>query len=100
MRSSDREATHPPGALSSAEVGLRALDVLEVVLATADQAEAMINGQSMLEGLDELTLRRVAAYLAGLTVQAFSRRPGKLTVQQFIEWRRLEFAAQLPGAGQ
>lgn len=81
---------------SSAEVMLRGLDALDVVHAAGrDRAEAMVNAVSMLEGLDEETLRRVAAFLAGCTVRVMGAGRPLLAERELQRWR-LEAMAQLP----
>lgn len=83
--------------LPPAEIALRGLDAMEVILATPDRQEGGEHAKSMLAGLDEQSLRRVAAFLADVAVWALSRgrKPG--AAARFIERQRLEATAQLTG---
>ena len=79
-----------------AEAVLRALDAMEVIVATPDRREAGAHARSMLAGLDEETLRHAAAFLADAAVWALGRVGKPVLAVRFIERQRLEASALLP----
>jgi hypothetical protein len=96
MLAGERMTARPVSPVSPAEVVLRGLDAMVVALATVDNDEAVANARSMLEGLDEATLRRVAAYLAHMAVKAMAAGSDAGAVQRRLDHWLLEATAQLP----
>jgi hypothetical protein len=69
---------------------------MDVILATPDLGEGLRHAQEMLVGLDEESLRRVAAFLAERALLWLSKGRGPGTAPRLLERMRMEAVALLP----